>query len=100
MENIYYLLLFTLICWYLFYLRKVAEVGKIQAQKYCEQTSTQFISVARRSSKPCFEKKYGFHWFSTFDFEFSGDGETAYEGVLTLRGLKLEQVVIPPYKVH
>lgn len=100
MENIYYLLFVSLIFWYFVYLRKVAEVGKRHAQNYCEQANLQFINVARRSSKLQFNKRYGIHWLTDFDFEFSGDGEASYQGQITLRGMKLENVDVPPYRVH
>lgn len=100
MENIYYLLLICLVLWYFIYLRKVAEVGKQHAQKYCEQANLQFIAIARRNSKLRFSKQYGIHWLSTFDFEFSGDGESQYKAELFLRGLKLSSVDIPPYRVQ
>ena len=100
MENIYYLLFVLLVFWYFVYLRKIAEMGNKHAQQYCEQANLQFIAVARRSSVLKFNKKYGIHWLSDFDFEFSGDGEASYQGTMILRGLKLENVTVPPYRVH
>ena len=100
MENIYYLLAFSIVCWHFLYLRKVTERANLQAKKHCADTDTQLLSVARRFTRPCFNKEYGLHWLSTFDFEFSGDGESKYEGVLILRGLKLAQIIVPPYRVH
>ena len=100
MENIYYLLLVSLVFWYIFHLRKIAEVGSKHAEQYCEQANLQFIAVARRSSRLKINQKFGIHWLSEFDFEFSGDGEASYQGVMILRGLKLENIVIPPYRVH
>jgi hypothetical protein len=99
MENIYYLLFFCLICWYFIYLRKLAEVGRKQAQSYCKQNNLQYIAIARRSSKLSFTKEHGLAWLSIFDFEFSGDGESNNHGVLTLTGLKLKDVVLPPYRI-
>lgn len=99
MENIYLLLFVLLVCWYLFYLRKVSEAGTRQAQQYCKKANLQFISVARRSSKLRFNKKLGIYWLSYFDFEFSGDGESQYQGVMILSGLKLTDLIVPPYRV-
>lgn len=99
-ENIYYLLFVCLIFWYFIYLRKVSEFARVHADKYCQQESLQFISIARRKSRLKFDKKHGPHWYSTFDFEFSGDGESRYQGVLYLRGYKLESVHLPPYKIN
>lgn len=100
MENVYLLLMVALVCWYFFYLRKLAEMGTYHAKQYCQQANLQFIAVARRCSRLTINKKYGLHWLSSFDFEFSGDGESSYQGELILRGLKLEHVSIPPYRIH
>lgn len=99
MENIYYLLIVSLVLWYLIYLRKLAEVGKKQAEHYCKEANLQFINVARRSSSLRFSKQHGIHWLSAFDFEFSGDGEASYQGELILRGLRLDNIIVPPYRV-
>ena len=100
MENIYYLLLVCLIIWYFIYLRKVSEVARLHAQKYCEQNQLQFIAIARQSSRLTFNKKYGLVWLSLFDVEFSGDGESSNNAILTLYGLKFGSVDIPPYRVN
>lgn len=100
MENIYYLLLFGLVCWYFIYLRKVSEAARFHAKQYCEQSQLQFIAIARQSSRLTFNKKYGLVWLSLFDVEFSGDGESSNNAVLSLYGLKLGSVNIPPYRVN
>lgn len=99
MENIYYLLLFFLICWYFIYLRQVSEAANRHVEQYCQQASLQFIALARRSSRVNFSKKHGLCIYSIFDFEFSGDGESNNQGILTLHGLKLEKVELPAYRV-
>jgi hypothetical protein len=100
MENIYYLLIVCLIFWYFIYLRKVAEAALIHANRYCEQSQLQFMAIARRSSRLKFNKKHGLVWFSLFDIEFSGDGESSNNATLSLYGLKLDNVDVPPYRVH
>ena len=100
MENIYYLLLFCLFCWYFIYLRQVSEAAKRHVHRYCKTADLQFISLARRSSRVKFTKQHGLCIYSTFDFDFSGDGESNNQGVLTLFGLKLEQINLPPYRVN
>jgi hypothetical protein len=100
MENIYYLLLVCLIFWYFIYLRKVSEAARVHAKNYCEQSQLQFIAIARQSSRLTFNKKYGLVWFSLFDVEFSGDGESSNNAILSLYGFKLGDVEIPPYRVN
>ncbi|GAW95371.1 MULTISPECIES: DUF3301 domain-containing protein [Colwellia] len=100
MENIYYLLFFCLFCWYFVYLRQVSEAAQRYVNNYCKETGLQFISLARRSSRPKFTKQHGLCIYSTFDFDFSGDGESNNHGYLTLYGLKLEQINLPAYRVN
>lgn len=100
MENIYYLLLFCLFCWYFIYLRKVSEMAKHHINRYCKAEGLQFISLARRASRLKFTKKHGICIYSIFDFDFSGDGESNNHGTLSLYGLKLEKVDLPAYRVN
>ncbi len=99
MENIYYLLLFCLFCWYFVYLRQVSEAAKRHLNRYCKEGELQLLSVARRSSRVKFTKQHGLCIYSTFDFDFSGDGESNNQGYLTLCGLKLEKVHLPAFRV-
>jgi hypothetical protein len=100
MENIYYLLLFGLICWYFIYLRQVSEGARRYVEKYCKQAELQFIAIARRSTRLKFTKRYGLCFYSIFDFDFSGDGESSHTGELSLYGLKLNKVDLPAYRVN
>lgn len=100
MENIYYLLVIGILCWYFIYLRKVSEAALVHANRYCEQSQLQFMAIARRSSRLTFNKKHGLVWFSLFDIEFSGDGESSNHATLSLYGLTLDNIDIPPYRVH
>ena len=100
MENIYYLLFVCLIFWYFIYLRKVSEATRVHAKKYCEQSQLQFIAIARQSSRLTLKKNHGLVWLSLFDVEFSGDGESSNNAILSLYGLKLGSVDVPPYRVH
>jgi len=99
MENIYYLLFFALFCWYFAFLRKVAEFGRQHVQKYCEKENLQYLSIARLSSRLRFSKRLGLYWLSQFEFEFSGDGESKYVGTAYLENYKLEQIVLPAFRV-
>lgn len=100
MANIYILLTVFLIFWYFIYLRKVAEAARKQATNYCKKDNLQYIAIARRSSRLRFNKQYGIFWLSIFDVEFSGDGESSYQGKMILHGLKLIDVELPAYRVN
>ncbi|MBA6356030.1 MULTISPECIES: DUF3301 domain-containing protein [unclassified Colwellia] len=99
MENIYLLLIVCLFLWYFIYLRKVSEFALRHITAYCEKDGLQFISLSRRSNRLTFSKALGPHWISIFDFEFSGDGESSYQGQATLKGYKLENTHVPMYKI-
>jgi len=99
MENIYYLLIVCLIFWYFIYLRKVSEYARNHINNYCNTEGLQFISLARKSSRLSFNKQYGPHWISVFEFEFSGDGESSYLGEMTLRNYKVDAINMPAYKI-
>ena len=81
-------------------MRKVSEAARLHANRYCDQSQLQFIAIARRSSRLRFNKAQGLVWFSLFDIEFSGDGESSNHATLSLFGLKLDKVDVPPYRVH
>ncbi|TYK66361.1 DUF3301 domain-containing protein [Colwellia echini] len=100
MENIYYLLIFCLFCWYFVYLRKVSEMAEHHIRRYCKEGDLQFISLARRSSRVKYTKQQGLCIYSIFDFDFSGDGESNNQGSLSLYGLKLSTIDLPAYRIH
>ncbi len=100
MENIYYLLIVCLVFWYFVYLRKVSEFARLHARKYCEKESLQYIAIARRSSRLKFSQREGIYWYSLFDLEFSGDGESQHQGVISLRGYKLDKIDLPAYRIN
>ncbi len=100
MENIYYLLIVALVFWYFVYLRRVSEFARQHAMKHCKAEGLQFIAIARRFSRIKFTKKQGFHWYSVFDLEFSGNGESQHVGVVSLRGFKLDNIELPIYRIH
>jgi uncharacterized protein DUF3301 len=97
--DIYLLLGIFLLVWYFIYLRKIAEAARKQATFYCKKEGLQYIAIARRSSRLRFNKRLGIFWLSIFDVEFSGDGESSYQGAMTLHGLKLIDVELPAYRV-
>lgn len=99
MTEIYVLLLAFLIIWYFISLRKIAERARILAQQYCKQNSLQFIAIARTKTSVGISKRQGIFIKSIFEFEFSGDGESSYQGYLTMHGNKPLDFELPAYKV-
>lgn len=85
---------------YFFWLnRKIAEAANIHAKRQSEQLQVQLMSVA------CVKRRVGIlkngkpGIKSEFIFEFSSDGENAYQGVLFMEDEKLKSVVVPPHKI-
>ncbi len=86
--------------WYFIYLRKIAEAARKQAILYCKKEGLQYIAIARRSSRLRFAKQQGIFWHSIFDIEFSGDGQSSYQGTMILHGLRLVDVNLPAYRIN
>lgn len=80
-------------------IRSISEYAKNHLEDYCEQQDLQLISVARRKTR--LTSVYGKIDFGcTFEFEFSGNGEDSYTGVLKLKGTKVIATQISPYRVN
>ncbi|MEJ2913259.1 DUF3301 domain-containing protein [Pseudoalteromonas sp. C12FD-1] len=85
---------------YLFWLnRKVAEAANEHAKRQTAQLQVQLMSVA------CTKRRFGIlkngkpGIKSEFMFEFSSDGENAYQGILIMENELLKSVVVPPHKI-
>jgi len=85
---------------YFFWLnRKVAEAANAHAKRQSEQLQVQLMSVA------CTKRRFGLlkngkpGIKSEFTFEFSSDGENAYQGVLFMENEMLQSVLVPPHKI-
>ena len=76
-----------------------AEIARNSASNYCEQNGLQFIAIARISNRLKFDKRSGLYWLSNFAFEFSGDGESSYQGELIMAGKKIKDIKLPAYKI-
>lgn len=79
-------------------MRDNAERVRQFAQQYCQNHHLQFISIARKNITfwPNNNKKTGLIEYS---FCFSGDKETAYEGIISVYKGKIKHVDLPAYRV-
>ena len=98
MAEIWVLLIACTIIWYFNHLRKVAEKARKVATQHCEQLELQFIAIARVKTRFSASKRLGIFVKSDFQFEFSGDGESSYKGILHMHGLKPAGFDMPAYK--
>lgn len=88
-----------IIGWHFYHQRKIAELARDHAAKYCEQNNLQFISIAKIKARLKSQPHRGLIWCNEYQFEFSGDGESAYQGHLTMHGTRLESVDLPVYRI-
>ncbi|MCV2884976.1 DUF3301 domain-containing protein [Aestuariibacter sp. AA17] len=79
--------------------RAISERANAFLQQYCEKNQLQLISVARSKTRiGAFRGKLD--WQTEFRFEFSGNGEDSYQGLLTMAGLYVVNTHLPAYKIN
>ncbi|KXI28174.1 DUF3301 domain-containing protein [Paraglaciecola hydrolytica] len=79
--------------------RSMAEIANSHLTDYCERQNLQLLSVARSKTKlGSYRGKLDIH--CEFTFEFSGNGEDSYSGVLSMVGSKILDLYTPAYRVH
>ena len=100
MGNIYLLLIIALILWYFVHMRKIAESARKFAIQHCQKEQLQFIAIARSSNRLKFSKRLGLYFETAFTFEFSGDGQSEYQGTVTLAGYRLINIDMPAYRIN
>lgn len=74
------------------------ETARQYAEHICQRHQLQLLDIARKSGGLSWRHQLG--WRATFQFGFSSDGETRYEGSLTLLNLHLQNSQLPPYRVE
>ncbi|MDF2179633.1 DUF3301 domain-containing protein [Aliiglaciecola sp. CAU 1673] len=79
-------------------IRAISEKAHVYLEQYCQQQGLQLISLSRVKTRLT-SIRGKLDWHSEFTFEFSGNGEDAYQGKLIMGGLKVLQTDLPPYRV-
>ena len=97
--DIFFILFLVVVFTQFWRIRAITEAANKYASYYCEKNNLQLISVAR------FKTRFGLvqgkpNWKADFAFEFSGNGEDKYQGVISMEGLKVKSADIPPYRVN
>ena len=76
--------------------RQQAEVAWQYMRRYCQHHDLQLLSLARThralGHKPLRLLTY-------YQFEFSSDGESHYQGQLCMQGLHVASVELPPHRL-
>jgi len=80
------------------HIRAITETANRYLAAFCEERNLQLLSVAR------FKTRIGMHrgkpdWHTTFVFEFSGNGEDKYTGMLMMKGRQAIDVDMPAYRI-
>ncbi|RUO38195.1 hypothetical protein CWE13_00655 [Aliidiomarina shirensis] len=90
-------LLLLILGGYLFWQWRLQEEhARKQAEAICKKYNVQFLDIARSHGRPRFTPRTG--WEAGFQFGFSSDIQTRYEGELVLLNLHLRDVTMPPHK--
>lgn len=97
--DILFLLFLVVIIGQFWRIRAISESANRYVVQYCEKQQLQFISIARGRTRPGIVQGKP-DWKTQFIFEFSGNGEDKYQGVLEMEGLRAISTIVPPYKVN
>ncbi|MGY3862134.1 DUF3301 domain-containing protein [Aeromonas lacus] len=76
--------------------RRQAELAWQYMRRYCQHHDLQLLSLARNrrevTGKPL-------RLLTHYQFEFSSDGESHYQGTLKMQGLHVIGVELPPHRI-
>ncbi|MGN5112362.1 DUF3301 domain-containing protein [Aeromonas jandaei] len=76
--------------------RRQAELAWQYMRRYCQHHDLQLLSLARSrrevAGKPL-------RLLTHYQFEFSSDGESHYQGILKMQGLHVIGVELPPHRI-
>ncbi|EKE84858.1 DUF3301 domain-containing protein [Idiomarina xiamenensis] len=87
-----------LLGWLFWLWRQQSERARQQAQRYCQQQQLQLLEVYRGKGRFCrHQGRLG--WLSHFQFDFSSDGESRYQGDLWMFNGKLTSIETPAYRL-
>lgn len=99
MGSVLLLLAVSTIC-YLFWLqRKQDERAVVVARQLCQQQQLQMLDCGR--SGHSFRKINGhLRFITSYQVDFSGDGESRYQAELLLSGMRLAGFNLPAYRIN
>ncbi len=97
--DILILLVFVVVAIQFWRVRDITEYTTGYLRRYCEQQHLQFISVARIKTRIAMHRGKP-DWHTHFAFEFSGNGEDAYQGTIELKGKHVVSTHMPAYKIN
>lgn len=98
MSSIAVLLALMLVAYLFLLQRRQDERAIALAKQLCQQQQVQYLDCARDGHRWVKRSKNaGFRTLYLVDF--SGDGESRYQAELWLKGLRLADFVLPPFRI-
>lgn len=76
--------------------RRQAELAWQYMRRYCQHHDLQLLSLARSRRELM---RHPLRLLTHYQFEFSSDGESHYQGTLKMQGLQVVGVELPPHRM-
>ena len=93
------LLVISSICYVCWQQRKQDERAVVVARQLCQQQQLQMLDCGR--SGHSFRKINGrLRFITSYQVDFSGDGESRYQAELLLSGRRLAEFNLPAYRIN
>ena len=96
MEEMLWIMLLVCLASAFWQQRRQAELAWQYLRHYCKQHELQLLSVARSHRRLA---RRPLRLLTCYEFEFSSDGESHYLGTLTMQGLNVAGIDIPPHRL-
>lgn len=93
------LLLISSVCYVFWLQRKQDERAVTVARQLCQQQQLQMLDCGRSGHR--FRKVNGrLRFLTSYQVDFSGDGESRYQAELLLSGMRLAEFNLPAYRIN
>lgn len=98
MSSVAVLLLLMMVAYLFWQQRRQDERAVALARQLCQQQQVQYLDCARDGHKWVqLHDRRG--WRTLYLVDFSGDGESRYQAELWLKGLRLADFKLPPFRI-
>ncbi|MGF1684266.1 DUF3301 domain-containing protein [Photobacterium makurazakiensis] len=98
MDNLLGILGLTLLGYLFWQQRRQTELAQQFINLRCERLGLQLLNTARGSHK-LRDKDGNWCWHTLYWFEFSADGQDAYQGHVVMKGFRPVAFNVPPHRM-
>lgn len=98
MGSVLLLLALTGICYGFWLQRKQDERARSLAKQLCQQQQLQLLDCGRNGHS-IRKMNSRLRWVTSYQVDFSGDGQSRYQAELLLRGMRLADFHLPPHRI-